>query len=74
MSYANPNLGPYGLIALAGQIQARNEVASNLLLAPIQGNVDFISVNGLIQGETEEELLLSTRYEDTASLSRSEFS
>ena len=47
-------------IALAGQIQARNEVASNLLLAPIQGNSNFLSVNGAIQGETEEELLLST--------------
>ena len=49
-------------IALAAQIQARNEVASNLLLAPIQGNVDFISVNDAVQGETEEELLRSTLY------------
>ena len=47
-------------IALAGQIQARNQMAADLLLAPLEGNMNLYKVwGGAIQGETEAEILRS---------------
>lgn len=47
-------------IALAGQIQARNQMAADLLLAPLEGNMGlFKAWGGGIQGETEYEILQS---------------
>jgi len=43
-------------IALAGQLQARNQMASNLILAPLQGNLNVLEEWG-DRNLTQEELI-----------------
>ena len=42
-------------IALAGQIQARNQMASNFILAPLQGNLNVLDEWGGAEDLTQEE-------------------
>ena len=44
-------------IALAGQIQARNQMASNFIMAPLQGNLDVLSEWGDTEGLTQEQII-----------------
>jgi hypothetical protein len=44
-------------IALAGQIQARNQMASNFIMAPLQGNLDVLSEWGETDGLTQEQII-----------------
>ena len=44
-------------IALAGQIQARNQMASNFIMAPLQGNLEVLSEWGDTEGLTQEQII-----------------
>jgi hypothetical protein len=45
------------IIALAGQIQARNQMASNFIMAPLQGNLVVLNEWGETDGLTQEQII-----------------